>query len=131
MSSGIPDHFVDDNNDNDDCKDDNDGDYQRAYQVYESDDDDGESGDYYYSGKLEEACLNCVVDPIVIKDANHILKEEKNNVFIHSYLILTNSYHWHFPNISYLSAISSSNLLCRSVGRSVGQSFELVLASTS
>ena len=37
------------------------------YQICESD------GDDYYSGKLEEACLNCVVDAVVIKDANHIL----------------------------------------------------------
>lgn len=38
----------------------------------------GESGDDYYSGELKEACLNCVVGAIVVKDADDIL----NNSFI-------------------------------------------------
>ena len=70
----------DDDNDNDDCDDDIDGDGLGAYQVCESDGDDDEDavdGDDDYSGKLEEACLNCVVDAIVIKDPDHILNKKK------------------------------------------------------
>ena len=40
-------------------------------------DDSGGYGDDYYSGELKEACLNCVVGAIVIKDADDIL----NNFF--------------------------------------------------
>ena len=41
-------------------------------------DDSGGYGDDYYSGELKEACLNCVVGAIVVKDADDIL----NNSFI-------------------------------------------------
>ena len=45
-------------------------------------DDSGGYGDDYYSGELKEACLNCVVGAIVIKDADDILNNSLTSLVL-------------------------------------------------
>ena len=76
-------------------------------------DDSGGYGDDYYSGELKEACLNCVVGAIVIKDADDIL-----NNFLTS-LVLAFSKHLLLLAIS---CIYSDELFVWSVSHSCASS---------